>query len=1015
MNKVESVGGIYNKVHFSCHLIKVVKWSKELTKMKVSKGSVYEKLTREYQEKYDLYFDFCSNIAPILEQVIKDRSYRYQIVTCRAKKLASASMRFQNKDCKQLSDLKDLAGCRVIFYLESDINKFIKDIYDTFGRDNIVEHENKISIDGYNAVHIVIKLGADRLIHPENKRYEGLVCEIQLTTVLHHAWSEMEHDIVYKPSKELSEFDAKAFEAIREGFKKTMTEHIQPAMRDFEHLVQENEKLKGGKGVFNSSFLKQIEGATSLNELEDNLKLLEQYVKEFGDKTPKELPLITLLKKVLVKAKKVKSKPVKTVLGNFKGTKYQDIALIILSILDTMRYWYIEDICEICFDILKNEKNEQILKKAGSVLDHLSKYDVRILRSQSSYQPQEQIVKILSKKSEEKNTVTKNTIVSMLKEILVLSFSGIEASSYNSVTFKPTSLNATPRLKKLRKQCFDMLKKLYVSSKDVQEKRNIIKTFEHALRWDDHGVMKNSDELNKMIENDSKSVFTFYNSLIETEENEILYEIETHLMFLQRDPERKSPRISRLLSVLSKNNDYQIFKVFVGYDTHFYSDLDFDKAKLYRDGKIKDFILDISETTLKKWKRALRQVTKNYKYSDQGMYNYLNFFLFEVAKQKPEIALDLIGEAYLKPFLIHLVAGIWKSKKKASAKVLLSEWCRTYKNFNVCSSIFDYVEEFDKDLFKKIVTKSIERKNAWALNMLISSIGRNYTGQPWLKTIFLKIISELSTLGNTSWTQYIWYRKDSIMKDLNKSDFKILLKNLILQESINYDTEEILEPFATKYPKDFIRFLLERVQRRMKLKTGDKFSRYDAIPHNFNKLKESLQKNAWVIIPAVLQWYSMGTEKHNQWLYRWEASHFLKEVFPTSNPELEKELIKLIKHGGKDGLMVVDEFISRFEGQDFLWKLVEEVINTYKSVTKYDETKRKLFGYLSQTGVVVGEYGFVEAFKSKKNALVPLKTTTNAGYLLFLNDYETYLDSQIASYQKMADDEIDKRKREYGS
>ena len=144
-----------------------------------------------------------------------------------------------------------------------------------------------------------------------------------------------------------------------------------------------------------------------------------------------------------------------------------------------------------------------------------------------------------------------------------------------------------------------------------------------------------------------------------------------------------------------------------------------------------------------------------------------------------------------------------------------------------------------------------------------------------------------------------------------------------------------------------------------------------------------------------------------------EASHLLKEVFP-GNPLLEEELLKMLKRGGKDGRAIIDEFISRFEGEEFLWKLVEEAVNTYKDASDYEAIRHHLFGYLSQTGVVTGEYGLAEAYANKKNALAPLKNTQNANFLAFLNEYEEYLEKRVAAETKSADDEIDRRKKEYG-
>src|SRR3989344_4346259 len=353
-----------------------------------------ERLTSEYRDKYELYAEFAAKTASILEQVLKDEEYRYQVVTHRAKKPNSASARFAEKKCQKLDDLKDLAGSRVIFYLESDVKKFVGKLYEIFGEANIVDHEDKISTDGYNAVHIVIRLGDDRLVHPEYKRYQGLQCEVQLTTVLHHAWSEMEHDIVYKPQKELSAFDARVFDAMREMFKRTMKEHIQPAVRDLEHIVREHEKLKQGLGVFDAAYLKQTAEAPSLNDMHQNLKVILEYARKFGDKTPKELPLTNLLTEVLTRARRIKVVPVKTVFGTLEGSTYKDIALIVLEILDVLRYWNIDKVCAICFGLLKDEKGPATTKKPSHVPSHICKFNMQILRV-GGYHPQIEVMKFL--------------------------------------------------------------------------------------------------------------------------------------------------------------------------------------------------------------------------------------------------------------------------------------------------------------------------------------------------------------------------------------------------------------------------------------------------------------------------------------------------------------------------------------------------------------------------------------------------------------------------------------------
>jgi len=977
---------------------------------------VSQKLTSEYREKYELYAEFAAKTASILEQVLKDEEYRYQVVTHRAKKPNSASARFAEKKCQKLDDLKDLAGSRVIFYLESDVKKFVGKLYEIFGEANIVDHEDKISTDGYNAVHIVIRLGDDRLVHPEYKRYQGLQCEVQLTTVLHHAWSEMEHDIVYKPQKELSAFDARAFEAIQEMFKKTMKEHIQPAVRDLEHIVREHEKLKQGRGVFDAGFLKQIEDAATLNDMHQYLKVLLEYAREFGNKAPKELPLTDLLRNVLTKAKQMKVTPVKTVFGHLRGTSYRDIALIVLEILDVLRYWGIDKVCAISFELLKEAKDASITKKASEVLTNISKFNLQILRV-GRYHPQTEVMKFLKSSGALGEAKTVGAVANMLKEVLTLSFHATEwgyneTKKAQEMTMTPTSLNPTPTLRKLRKDAIAMLKTLFVASKKLDDKRAVIHALQEGTQWPEHGVTEKVEDMEKMLRRDIDDVVSFYASVIEKEENETVQEIEEHLVYIERGANRKSAKSAKVLKSIFEMPDYHIFKVFVGHDVRFFPDFDFDKAATYRNEKIKEYIADITETTLPRWKKTLRMVTKNHHQSQGDNYTYFHSFLLQLAQQKPKLAKSLLNEPYLKAFILNLVAGIWKADK-AQAKRLLRQWIHRGENLSVCAAVFDYVEEIDNALLLEIAHKAKSKKDENALTSLTSSIARNYTGQPLLKKTFLDVVSSLTKIGSTFWVRRVWFRKDMVTKDLSEKEVRIIFENLLPAEHFGYELETLFEPIVEKHPEAFIDFLLKRVQFQMKLKSKNRLSRYDAIPHDFDKLGNTMRDKAAIIIPLILRWYSLGTPKKDQWLYRWEASHLLKEVFP-GNPLLEEELLKMLKRGGKDGRAIIDEFISRFEGEEFLWRLVEEAVNTYKEASDYKQIKGHLFGYLSQTGVVSGEYGFAEAHTNKKNALAALKNTQNAHFLAFLNEYEDYLEKRIVAETKSADDEIDRRRKEFG-
>jgi hypothetical protein len=87
-------------------------------------------------------------------------------------------------------------------YFDYDIDRVNEIIEDNFAvdRNNSSNRDNLLLVNevGYRSVHYVCDLGADRIRLRENKLLQGLKFELQVRTVLQHAWAELAHDRNYK-------------------------------------------------------------------------------------------------------------------------------------------------------------------------------------------------------------------------------------------------------------------------------------------------------------------------------------------------------------------------------------------------------------------------------------------------------------------------------------------------------------------------------------------------------------------------------------------------------------------------------------------------------------------------------------------------------------------------------------------------------------------------------------------------------------------------------------------------
>lgn len=193
-----------------------------------------------YSNNKVFYEGLAKNVANILEDLITENNIDFHSVTSRAKEEDS----FINKAKKDKytdpkNQIHDLSGIRVICFVKSDVIKVCKLIESLFEIDeeNSVNKEEELGDEkvGYRSVHYVAKLGDDRLKLTEYRKYEGLCFEIQVRTILEHAWADISHDRTYKFNGVLPNFNS-----IKRRFSLAAAS-LELVDREFDNLAREIE------------------------------------------------------------------------------------------------------------------------------------------------------------------------------------------------------------------------------------------------------------------------------------------------------------------------------------------------------------------------------------------------------------------------------------------------------------------------------------------------------------------------------------------------------------------------------------------------------------------------------------------------------------------------------------------------------------------------------------------------------------------------------------------------------
>lgn len=151
------------------------------------------------------YEHLCNEVEYILDKRMAESGIEFSSITSRPKSLKSFAEKVSRKKyLSPLKDITDLAGVRLVYLYKTDrprIEKLIESEFEVIEKVDKVEEQDEDKF-GYGAVHFLVHLGRKS----SGARYDdlkGLVCEIQVRTVLQDAWAIIAHHLSYKQESDI--------------------------------------------------------------------------------------------------------------------------------------------------------------------------------------------------------------------------------------------------------------------------------------------------------------------------------------------------------------------------------------------------------------------------------------------------------------------------------------------------------------------------------------------------------------------------------------------------------------------------------------------------------------------------------------------------------------------------------------------------------------------------------------------------------------------------------------------
>jgi putative GTP pyrophosphokinase len=167
-------------------------------------------LEEQYALRRVTYLSYADRLEKLMTELLKAQALEVVQIESRAKDVPSFLRKVEENPGKYPSpfeQIHDMAGVRIIAYYLSDVPVIDAIVEREFEVDseNSWKSGDRVDADrfGYASDHYVVSISTPRADLAEWQPFAGLKAEIQVRTVLQHAWAAIDHKLAYKRSQDI--------------------------------------------------------------------------------------------------------------------------------------------------------------------------------------------------------------------------------------------------------------------------------------------------------------------------------------------------------------------------------------------------------------------------------------------------------------------------------------------------------------------------------------------------------------------------------------------------------------------------------------------------------------------------------------------------------------------------------------------------------------------------------------------------------------------------------------------
>ena len=974
-----------------------------------------------------LYAEFAAVVVAILHAAIDERDdLHLQSIPFRAKTVPSLRVKLKRaaaQENDQIGDIaKDIAGCRIIFYTNGDVYRFGQSgiLHANFD----IDHErskmhypkdDETDADFFISENWVVQLKESRCELPEYRRFSGLRCEIQVQTILDHAWAEMAHDTIYKPMTDAN-FGTRAVEAMRKRLRKVMRDYLQPAGYEFEKIASDYACLREGKSLFDEDALAVIHRCQDRNRLFDAISRFSDYVlPNYNDFSAWAPEIIATLSDAAVRSITMPNIPQTTGLSEFPGVSVEYLLDRIVRVLQSGFLLYADPnrMFDAIIAIRRATSADAQRKPVDSLASRFARYDTHAW-SQVGPAIQRMVVDRVASRDDVLLIDAAPVVTLMLREALSSTISGTTLSA-DAMTLHAGAVPMSDALVAIRRDALAQLERLHALLPEGGTRADVRHAMVTVGDLPDTGTY--SDRLVLVVMGDLVRVVHFFIKIVPTLPLEAKRQLEVELFriyyhYHTLPPVRAGAKElaaahARLLETISawraeidKDKDLCKYRLLVGYDS--VSQIMWDKISYDFEGScaerskaIAALVATVSDTTSAQWLADIERYVQTHS-SDLAMFMGLDEFVRKLAEQCPGILLSWLPRlsdrlAQWLPGMLHALA---KAGQAEVTEPTIEGFVTQGRHLSAIAWYLQRAERFSFDLLLSIAEQALRPEDDPTLVNVTFAAAHQSAKCPGdlFGRIYLPAVRALEGRGNHLWlgNMFNWQSPD-LLESLTAAQAEQLLPLFVDVPRLGRGGEEMLAVIARNHPAA----VLDLIGRRFNHERSSTEPDYEALPYNLFSLKSPLAAAPDKVVAATRNWFDSAPD-----YARFRGGRLISELFPN----LEDPLPTLLRSqivSDRNGVEFVLSLLRAYEGQAFLHPLLRDIV---AQLTPGDDLLNAVSLVIDEAGLLEGDYGSAKAQEERRTLVETWKSDDRPAVRNFATTYLKSADTQLAWERRHADE-----------